>query len=311
MGGGASYFLEGVVLTYQLKDFGSYTVGGRLHKVTTGTPKTVQFTRTASFKVDPRGHFAVEHAYVQYFIPENRNAKPPMVFVHGGGMSGSCWDKTPDGRPGWIHLALDAGYEVHVIDNVERGRAGFAPGLWDGDPMLRSLEEAWVLFRIGSADSFGTRTPFKGQRFPVAHFETFAQCFVPRWLGTTALHVDALCAVLEHTGPAIVVCHSQGGEITFDAHARVGHLMQHIVALEPSGYPDDAAGLQSTALTICAGDYLDQDVQWQTRQAAWRKLGSIGPNTRYLASSDVGRGNSHMLMMDDNSANIFGMVFDL
>ena len=121
-----------MALTYHLKEFGSYTVGGRLHKVTTGIPKTVHFTRTASFEVDPRGHFAVEQAYVQYFIPENRNAEPPIVFVHGGGMSGSCWDKTPDGRPGWLHLALDRGYEVHVIDNVERGRAGFAPGLWGG-----------------------------------------------------------------------------------------------------------------------------------------------------------------------------------
>lgn len=297
-----------MTLVYQLKDFGSYTVGGRLHKVTTGTPKTVQFTRTASFEVDPRGHFAVEHAYVQYFIPENRNAEPPMVFVHGGGMSGSCWDKTPDGRPGWLHLALDRGYEVHVIDNVERGRAGFAPGLWDGEPVLRSLEEAWVLFRIGAAEGFATRTPFEGQRFPVAYFETFAQCFVPRWLGTTPLHVDALCAVLERTGPAIVVCHSQGGEITFDAHARVGHLIVQIIALEPSGYPNEGVDLRDTPLTICAGDNLDHDPQWQTRNAAWVKLGSKGPNARYWGASDINGGNSHMLMMDSNSAEIFEIV---
>lgn len=231
-----------------------------------------------------------------------------MVFVHGGGMSGSCWDKTPDGRPGWLHLALDRGYEVHVIDNVERGRAGFAPGLWDGDPMLRSLEEAWVLFRIGTAEGFATRTPFEGQRFPVEHFETFAQSFVPRWLGTTPLHVEALCVLLERTGPAIVVCHSQGGEITFDAHARVGHLMEHIIALEPSGYPDNVAGLQDATLTICAGDNLDQDSQWRTRNTAWVKLGAISPKARYLGASDTGSGNSHMLMMDDNSVELFKMV---
>ena len=297
-----------MALTYHLKDFGSYTVGGRLHKVTTGIPKTVHFTRTASFEVDPRGHFAVEHAYVQYFIPENRNAEPPIVFVHGGGMSGSCWDKTPDRRPGWLHLALDRGYEVHVIDNVERGRAGFAPGLWDGEPMLRSLEEAWVLFRIGTAEGFATRTPFDGQRFPVAHFGTFAQSFVPRWLGTTHLHVEALCAVLERTGPAIVVCHSQGGEITFDAHQRVGHLMEHIIALEPSGYPELVTQLQDTTLTICAGDNLEHDAQWQARDMAWRTLGSLGPKACYLASSEVGGGNSHMLMMDSNSAELFKFI---
>ncbi|MBT0959436.1 alpha/beta fold hydrolase [Alphaproteobacteria bacterium KMM 3653] len=295
-------------MAYQLKDFGSYTVGGRLHRVTTGTPRTVHFTRTASFEVDPRGHFAVEHAYVQYFIPEKRNGEAPMVFVHGGGMSGSCWDKTPDGRAGWLHLALDAGYEVHVVDNVERGRAGFAPGLWGGEPMLRSLEEAWVLFRIGAAEGFASRTPFENQRFPVASFDRFAQGFVPRWLGTTPLHVDALCAVLERTGPAIVVCHSQGGEITFDAQPRAGHLMEHIIALEPSGYPDEGAGLRDTTLTVCAGDYLQEDAQWQARRAAWRRLGACGPRARHIASADIGGGNSHMLMMDGNSAALFEAV---
>ncbi|MEM7521911.1 MAG: alpha/beta fold hydrolase [Pseudomonadota bacterium] len=297
-------------MAYQLKDFGSYTVGGRLHEVTTGTPKTVQFTRTASFEVDPRGHFAVEHAYVQYFIPEHRNAEPPMVFVHGGGMSGSCWDKTPDGRPGWLHLALDRGYEVHVLDNVERGRAGFAPGLWEGEPLLRSLQEAWVLFRIGTAEGFASRTPFEGQRFPVAQFDRFAQSFVPRWLGTTQLQVDALCAVLERTGPAIVVCHSQGGEVTFDAHARAGYLMEHIIAVEPSGYPEHGSDLQNTSLTICAGDYLDHDPQWQTRKAAWSELAASGPKMSCLDSADMSGGNSHMLMMDSNSAEIFEAVLN-
>jgi len=292
-------------VVYCLKDFGSYTVGGRLHHVTTGTPQTVQFTRTASYDVDPRGHFAVEHAYVQYFIPENRNFEPPIVFVHGGGMSGSCWDTTPDGRPGWLHLALDRGYEVHVIDNVERGRAGFAPGLWEGEPMLRSLEEAWVLFRIGTRDGFATRTPFEGQRFPVAHFDALTRSFVPRWLGTTDLQVGALCDVLKHTGPAIVICHSQGGEVSFDAHQQVGHLMQQTIALEPSGYPENANALGATQLTICSGDYLDCDPQWTARQNAWRKLAAKSDQVTHIESTSIGSGNSHMLMMDSNAKALF------
>ena len=293
---------------YRLKDFGSYTAGGRLHEVTQGDSKQVQFTRTASFEVDPRGHFAVEHAYVQYFIPESRNDEPPIVFVHGGGMSGSCWDKTPDGRPGWVHLALDRGYEVHVVDNVERGRAGFAPGLWDGEPILRSLEEAWVLFRIGSREGFATRTAFEGQQFPVAHFDTFARSFAPRWLSTTPLHVAALCAVLERTGPAIVICHSQGGEITFDAHLTTGHFMERIIALEPSNYPKDATAVGDTHLTICAGDYLDVDPQWEERSLAWAAVATNCKNGRYINATMNGRGNSHMLMMDQNSAELFEAV---
>lgn len=292
-------------MAYRLQDFGSYTAGGRVHQVTEGAPQTVQFTRTASYDVDPRGHFAVEHAYVQYFIPENRNAEPPIVFVHGGGLSGSCWDKTPDGRPGWLHLALDRGYEAHVIDNVERGRAGFAPGLWEGEPMLRSLEEAWVLFRIGSREGFTTRTPFEGQRFPFAQFDIFARSFVPRWLGTTPLQVDALYAVLERTGPAIVICHSQGGEITFDAHHKAGHLMKQIIALEPSGYPEDAKTLDDTRLTLCTGDYLESDPQWTARRNAWHKLAAGGDQITHIESTSIGSGNSHMLMMDSNAEALF------
>lgn len=306
--GGAHFDTEGTILAYRLKDFGSYTAGGRLHEVTEGVPEIVQFTRTTSYEVDPRGHFAVEHAYVQYFIPENRNNEPPIVFVHGGGMSGSCWETTPDGRPGWLHLALDRGYECHVVDNVERGRAGFAPGLWDGTPLLRSLEEAWVLFRIGTRAGFATRTPFEGQRFPVEHFDAFARSFVPRWLHTTRLQVDALCKVLAKTGPAIVICHSQGGEITFDAHQLAAHLIERIIALEPSGYPQTAATLGPTQLTICAGDHLDCDPQWEARKVAWSRLASSCANASYIQSSDVGGGNSHLLMMDRNSSKVFEFV---
>lgn len=296
---------ERFVVTYRLKDFGSYTAGGRVFEVTEGTPQTVQFTRTATYDVDPRGHFAAEHAYVQYFIPEARNDEPPIVFVHGGGLSGSCWEKTPDGRQGWLQLALDRGYECHVIDNVERGRAGFAPGLWEGAPLLRSLEEAWVLFRFGAQADFATRTAFPKQKFPINFFDDFARTFVPRWLQTTSLQVAALCAVMERVGPAIVICHSQGGEITFDAHARVGPLMKKIIALEPSGYPINAAALGQTKLTLCAGDFLECDAQWTEREAAWSGLASLVEGAKYIQSKDIGGGNSHMLMMDGNSSALF------
>lgn len=282
-------------MSYTLETFGSYTVGGRLMEVTTGTPKKVQFTRTASWDVDPRGHFAVEHAYVQYFVPAPRNAEPPVVLVHGGGMSGSCWETTPDGRPGWLHLLLDRGYEVHVVDNVERGRAGFAPGVWGGEPLLRSLEEAWVLFRIGTKDGFKSRTPFPDQRFPAEHFDAFARSFVPRWLGTTPLQTAALLAVLQRIGPAKVICHSQGGEIAFDAEAQAPSLFHSIIALEPSGLPIPSTQADATPLVLIAGDYLDTAAQWVQRHEDWQALAN---GSRPVQIIGAGRGHSHMIMMD-------------
>jgi len=102
---------------YALEDFGSYTIGGRTHQVTVGQPREVNFTQSASYVYDPRGHFSVEHAYVQYFVPKNRNCYPPVLLVHGGGMHGSTWETTPDGRPGWLNQLVSLGFEVHVRDN--------------------------------------------------------------------------------------------------------------------------------------------------------------------------------------------------
>lgn len=290
-------------MSYRLADFGSYTVGGRLHEVTEGTPRTIAFTRDADYDYDPRGTFAVEHAYVQYFVPEARRAGPPVVLVHGGGMHGSTFETTPDGRPGWLHLLLQDGFEVHVIDNVERGRAGFAPDVFEGEPILRSLEEAWSLFRIGPPEGFASRTAFRDQAFPVEAFDTLGRYLVPRWLTTTPLQSTALVALLERTGRAIVVCHSQSGEITFDAAERRPDLVDAILAVEPSTMPRNLDAYRDIPMVLMIGDNLDMDTRWQSRLERWKavttELAKAGADCRLLdTAKEIHPGGSHMLMMD-------------
>lgn len=289
---------------YVLRDFGSYTIGGRLHSVEEGEPYVVNFTRNASYKVDPRGHFSVEHGYVQYYRPEKRNEDPPVLLLHGGGMSGSCWETTPDRRPGWLHLLLDRGYEVHVLDNAERGRAGFAPGLWDGNPLLRSQEEAWVLFRFGDRSGFRERNSYSGQQFPIEALDAFTKSFTPRWLSTTDIQTRVVEAALAHLGNAILVCHSQGGEIAFDACARASKHITRIIALEPSAMPDGV----TVPVTLCAGDFLDTAEHWSTRNQGWQSAAETMEHVTYLSTAEFGSGNSHMLMMDKNNARIFDNV---
>lgn len=293
-------------MSYLLSDFGSYTVAGRVHEVTVGEPKHVHFTRSASYIYDPKGHFAVEHAYVQYFVPASRNGAPPVVLVHGGGMHGSTWETTPDGRPGWVNHLVRLGYETHVLDNVERGRSGFATGLWDGDPISRSQQEAWVLFRIGPRDGFATRIPFQNGRFPAEHFDAFSRMLVPRWLSTTPLHVAALVAVLKRIGPAIVICHSQGGEIAMDAMQEVPQLFAGFIGIEPSTMLNNPDAIAAIPTVLFAGDNLDTDPHWIERQQIWtdwvNTLVKYGGKARLLRSAhDLQSGHTHMPMLDHGS----------
>ena len=160
---------------YELEKFGSFHVGGRLVEVEGKPKRTIWFTETNSHEQDPNGKFLIEQLYVQYFIPKNKKFDYPLVLLHGGGLTGACWETTPDGRPGWLNEFLLQGFAVYVIDNVERGRSGFCAveGVWEGDPIPRTLDEAWDIFRFGPPDGYKTGTTFQGQRFPLQALEAF------------------------------------------------------------------------------------------------------------------------------------------
>lgn len=292
-------------MAYRLRDFGSYTVGGRLLEVRQGEPRAIAVTRDVSINHDPRGHFAVEHAYVQYFVPETPAKAPPVVLLHGGGMCGSVWEGTPDGRPGWLQLLLTRGYEVHVVDNVERGRAGFAPGLWEGGPILRSLEDAWQLFRIGPPDGFEQRETYPGQRFPADLMEAFGGLFVPRWLSTAGVQKSAMTALLEKLNGAIVVCHSQGAEAVFGALAQ-GAPAAGLIAVEPSARPVTTASLAGIPTVLLCGDFLSANAFWMSQSGAWKKLEQElrekgFPVRRLSSGCDLPAGHSHLPMLDHGS----------
>ncbi|UXX84305.1 alpha/beta fold hydrolase [Roseovarius pelagicus] len=289
-------------MAYILRDFGSYTVGGHVHRVTQGTTREVNFTRSASYTYDPRGSFRVGQTYVQYFIPERMRDAPPMVLVHGGGMHGSTWETTPDGRPGWLHLLLGRGYAVHVVDLVERGRSGFAAGIWNEAPILRSAEEAWSLFRIGAPEGYSQRRAHDAQQFPVDHFDTFCSQMVPRWLNTSDLQVAGVVAVLDRLKCATLVCHSQGGEICLDATRERPDLVAGILAVEPSALPDAAL---PCPIALLAGDYLNTAPHWVQRRKDWqrsiRQITETGRVAHYIdTATEVAPGGSHMLMMDQH-----------
>jgi pimeloyl-ACP methyl ester carboxylesterase len=297
----------------ELADFGSFFAGGRPVRITGEPVRDVAFTRTASLQYDPNGHYHFEQAYVQYFVPARRSQPLPLVLLHGGGMTGAMWETTPDGRPGWLQHLLGLGNAVYVVDNVERGRAGWAPfgSVWPDAPIIRNAEESWSLFRFGAPAGYAQRRGFDGLRFPLAAFDTFIQHAVPRWLGNNDAALRTLCAVIDRVGPCVVVAHSHGGEVAFRAlHERPAQV-RGVVAIEPSGFaePVRAPAVAGKPFLFVYGDYLDATPLWQRLAAAGRQyadaLAAQGGHVEMWRLADMGiRGNSHMLMMDDNSDEI-------
>ncbi|UWU75283.1 alpha/beta fold hydrolase [Bradyrhizobium huanghuaihaiense] len=62
--------------------------------------------------------------YVDH-VPSPRAAtgRAPVVMVHGGGHTGTCYLATPDGRPGWAVRFAAAGRDVFVPDWPGHGRS--------------------------------------------------------------------------------------------------------------------------------------------------------------------------------------------
>ncbi|MGF7159655.1 pimeloyl-ACP methyl ester carboxylesterase [Rhodoligotrophos appendicifer] len=302
-----------------LSDMGSYMVGGNPIEITGRPLERFAFSSSYTNTVDPNGRYWANHCYVQYFVPEPKLHPIPLVLVHGGGLTGSSWETTPDGRAGWLNYFLRLGYEVHVIDNVERGRAGyFIDGEpWSERPILRSEQESWWLYRFGLAEDFGARKPFAGQQFPVEHIEALTRITVPRRSAVADLQRFALHELVKKLGRCVLVGHSQGGGFVLDTAACCPRNVVGCVVLEPHAdfIGIDLGGVAGIPLLAITGDFIDRSAVWidLTEQLAklcesWSRAGG---RAQHLLLPDIGiSGNSHMIMMDKNSDEIAGHVAD-
>ena len=138
----------------QLKDMGSFHVGGRDVTISGKPVKEVVFTPGGPpARIDPNGVYLVEQMYVQYFIPQDQRGAVPLLMWHGGGLTGVTYETTPDGREGWLNLFVRKGWDVYVSDAVERGRAGFAsPDVWPSEPIFLNYADPFERFRIGDGE---------------------------------------------------------------------------------------------------------------------------------------------------------------
>ena len=182
--------------------------------------------------------------YAEFQIPSKQTHPWPIVMVHGGGQTGTNFTGTPDGREGWAQYFLRQGYAVYVVDQVGRGRSAYAADVYG--PMTPSPNPA-----EGSQTRFAA--PERYNTWPQAHLHTqwpgkgapgdptFDQFFASQVPGMQANGVgvnrDAIVALLEKIGPAIVMTHSQSGPIGWPVADARPNLVKALISVEPGGPP--------------------------------------------------------------------------
>lgn len=297
-----------------LRGMGSFHIGGKVMYLDHGEPRMIQLTRTGQpANFDPNGSYFVGQMYVQYFLPQPLQHPHPLLMWHGGGLTGACWETTPDGRPGFREIFLRQGWDVYVSDAVERGRSGFAPvpEVW-GMPVSQTVETVFERFRFGpklplGALADGRTHAFETTAFPVEELESFAAQMVPRWTDTDDLILDAYLAQLEETGPAVIMAHSQGCVFAIEAALKRPDLVVALVLLEPAAIAAAAFSARTWPhpTLIVLGDHIDQSMRWTRIREDIKSFAGCFPSIEVLTLPDEGlRGNSHMLMMDRSSAEV-------
>lgn len=142
-----------------------------------------------------------------YQIPESAR-KFPLVFLHGAGQSKKTWETTPDGRDGFQNLFVRKGFSTYLVDQPRRGEADRSTV--SSELIAAPDEQFWFgQFRMGVWPKF-----FDGAQFAQGDeaLEQFFRQMTPNTGAYDAQVIaDAMVAVLEKSGPSILVTHSQGG----------------------------------------------------------------------------------------------------
>src|SRR5262245_61211430 len=184
------------------------------------------------------------HLYAEFQIPSRRTHPWPIVMVHGGAQSGTNFTGTPDGREGWAQFFLRQGYAVYVVDQPGRGRAAYESDVYGSATQLNldTTERRFVApdrYNGWPQAHLHTQWPGEGTTAdPV--FDQFLASQMPSiqdFALQQALNRDAILALLDKIGPAILLTHSQSGAFGWPIADARPDLVKAIVAVEPNGPP--------------------------------------------------------------------------
>lgn len=309
-----------------LKAQGSFFVGG----------DKVEQTQVQLGDLGPGGRITVNQMYVRYMVPMGADGNVPVVMVHGATLTGKSWETTPDGRMGWDEYFVRRGHAVYVPDQVGRGRSGFNQAPFNdvragsgnagalGNWLRFSDEGTWPNFRIGTAPG----RPFPDTQFPVAALDELAKQGVPDvsrgGLPTPNPTLKALSDLAGQVNGAVVMGHSQSGSFPLATALLNPTVTKGLVLVEPGTCPatytaDEIATLAKVPILVVFGDHRETPTgiptlpTWQERyvacQAMIGRIKQAGGQAEMLSPVDRGiRGNSHMIMQDNNSLQIADFI---
>lgn len=310
----------GPVSPISLRSLGSFHIGGSIARLANRPPIELRpVPDSAAIHIDPNGCFPFGQMYVQYARLESPSSPWPLFLWHGGGLTGACWESTPDGRPGWQSFFLRHGLDVYICDAVERGRASWSrfPDIYPIEPFFMPQHAAWELYRVGQPEGFSDdphlRRGFPGSLFPIPEFDAFTRQIVPRWSSNDALIQAAYGELLTRQGPCILLAHSQGGGFALRAALAFPEMVKALVLVEPGSAPElaprDIASLSGIPTLTVWGDNVDAAPFWTAAKKLSESIvDSISRQGGKATTMDLPamgiHGNSHLPMMDRNSDKI-------
>jgi pimeloyl-ACP methyl ester carboxylesterase len=182
--------------------------------------------------------------YAEYFVPQKKSARYPIVMVHGGSQTGTNFTGTPDGREGWAQYFLRRGYTVYVVDQVARGRsAHFSQS--QGAVQAANLKRTEQRFVAPKRQKLWPQAKHHrqwpgGDKPGTETFDAFYATQFPSldsYPKQQEINRDAILALLDEIGPAVLLVHSQAGAFAWPVADSRPDLVKAIVAVEPNGPP--------------------------------------------------------------------------
>jgi hypothetical protein len=316
----------------QIEEQGSFAIGG---KVITNPGTFDPYNQT------PAGQtFHGDHAYVFYQISVNVR-KYPLVMWHGFGLFSKSWETTPDGREGYQSIFLRREFAVYLIDQPRRGDAGRSTV--EGIITPVPDEQGWFgTFRIGIWPDY-----FEGVQFArdsVTLNQYFRQMTPNIGPIDYDVNINAISALFNKIGPAILVTHSHAGGMGWLTAVK-NQNVKAIVSYEPgSGFifpegevpasmPSSGGTLEAVAISmedfmkltkipivIYYGDNIPDEPNpnpgqdgWRVRLAMarlWRDaVNSHGGDVTVVHLPEIGiKGNTHFPFSDLNNVRIADLM---